>query len=80
MKFKPTIDAFKTDVIEAILDGSLKLQRGQWVRCNRNDKPSRFVGITSSGSIWAVHPNWNKTVTNQKFQNMCKNFTAHQGG
>lgn len=54
MKFLPTIEATTPGVYAAIRTGALRLQRGQWVRFNVGDRPSRFVRRSAS-SIWAAH-------------------------
>jgi len=55
MKYLATIDLWASGIQEAIAEGRLKLQRGQWVKCG-NSKPSRYVGLTRGKAIWAVHP------------------------
>lgn len=70
MKYLPTLDLWNPAISSAVRQGQIKLQRGQWVKCG-NLKPSRFVRITSTGSIWAVHPREGK-VSNKRFQNLCQ--------
>ena len=41
--------------MEKIESGELVIQRGQWVQICSGDKPSRWVGISPTGSVWAVH-------------------------
>jgi hypothetical protein len=41
-------------------DQIAKLQRGQWVYCcdpsrMEYERPSRFYGVTSTGSVWVIH-------------------------
>ena len=55
MKYLPTINLWSDGMIDALLSGQLRLQRGQWVRCG-STKPSRFFGVTTTGSIWCAHP------------------------
>ena len=57
MKYLPTIQLWDNGMTTALSRGQLRLQTGQWVRCGPNAKPSRFVGVTASGIIWAAH--WN---------------------
>ena len=57
MKYLPTIQLWDNGTTTALSSGQLRLQTGQWVQCGPNAKPSRFVGVTASGIIWAAH--WN---------------------
>lgn len=54
MKYLPTIDLWATGIQEAIHQGQLKLQTGQWVRCGQKN-PSRWVGKVGN-SLWVAHP------------------------
>ena len=54
MRYQPTIDLdAQTQML--LREGLLKLQCGQWVRTHPSSKPSRWVGVTSSGTLWAAH-------------------------
>ena len=55
MKYTKTVDLWNVNNMLALEAGTLKLQGGQWVRCG-NARPSRFVTLMNSGSVWAVHP------------------------
>ena len=63
-KFTKAFDLWAEDEngvtnINKIERGELVIQRGQWVNiCG--SQPSRWVGISPGGSIWAVHPKWKK--------------------
>lgn len=48
-------------VSKVVLSRALILQPGQWIKLPWLDSPSRFVGITPAGSIWAVHCQGSKT-------------------
>jgi hypothetical protein len=76
MKYTKTIFC-SLAVIEKIIDGTIKLQTGQWIKLYKNDPPSRFVGVTNSGSIWALHPN-GKTVSRDRFSKMCQNYKCRK--
>lgn len=54
-RFTKTVDLRSGDTVERIRDGSLRLQRGQWVSCG--GKPlSRFIGVNlQSGTIECAH-------------------------
>ena len=54
MKFAPILDLYDSGVQDALCSGTLRLQRGQWVKCGKASRPSRFVRATKS-SIWCVH-------------------------
>ena len=68
MKYTKTIDLWTPNVQERILNGSLKLQAGQWVRCG-SDKLSRFVRI-SGNSLWVSHPQGTPQATRARFQSL----------
>ena len=55
MRYLPTIQLWGNGMTTALVNGQLRLQTGQWVQCGRDSKPSRFVGVTASGTIWAAH-------------------------
>lgn len=44
-KFVKTIDLWANGNEQAIRDGSLKIQRGQWVTCGPEGIKSRFVSV-----------------------------------
>lgn len=59
-KFIKTINLYDRDTngvtnLEKIESGELVINRGQWVRTSINGKPSRWVGISPTGSVWCVH-------------------------
>ena len=72
MKFLPTIDLWADGVSTALRTGALKLQRGQWVRCGKGNKPARFVDVRPCGTIWVAHWEGEKDNTNRKFKGLCK--------
>ena len=53
MRFKKAFNVWEPGVQDSIMNGTLKLQRGQWVRCG-DSKPSRFVRV-GGASIWLIH-------------------------
>lgn len=54
MKYQPTIH-LTDSLISALHAGAITIQCGQWVQIPWLDSPSRWVGRTKGGSIWAVH-------------------------
>ena len=68
MKYTKTIDLWTPSTQEDILNGSLKLQAGQWVRCG-SDRLSRFVRI-SGNSLWVAHPQGTAKATRERFQSL----------
>ena len=68
MRFLPVIDLWNPGIHEAVFNGQLKLQCGQWVRCGSNQL-SRFVRFTG-GSIWAAHPEGERG-TSRSFPRLC---------
>ena len=55
MRFVATLNLWDAGTITAIQNGQLRLQPGQWVKCG-NERPSRLVRISDSGTVWAIHP------------------------
>jgi hypothetical protein len=41
--------------IDKLLSGEIQFKAGQWVKLDWCSEPSRWVGITPAGSVWAVH-------------------------
>lgn len=73
MKFQKSVNVWADGVTTAISSGTLKLQRGQWVRCGENaTHPARFVGVTAGGSIWIAHWQGNSADTVKRFNAMCE--------
>ena len=71
MKYLPIIDLSSNSVMIALAAGQLKLQRGQWIRCNIGDKrPSRYVA-TRDGVIYASHWQGSSKETNARFKMLC---------
>lgn len=67
MKFQPLI-IIDNEKLEQLLDGTFKMQRGQWFRLEFSDKPSRWVGVTEGGSLWASH----YPVRTEHFRGLCQ--------
>ena len=67
--------------IELIRAGMMNMQRGQWIQLAWATTPSRWVGVTKAGVLWAVHTYQNskgKTVMDggrKRFSTMCNSFT-----
>ena len=55
MRYVKTLNLWDDNRIESLIDGTLVLQPGQWILCG-GTSPSRFCGVTSSGTIVATHP------------------------
>ena len=64
----PTIDLWQGDRIDQLIKGALVLAPGQWVKCGPQDKPSRFCGVTSTGTIVAVHPHGRRGISMSQFR------------
>jgi len=72
MKFQKTIDLWADGVIDALENGNLRLQKGQWIRCGQSAK-SRFVQVKPrSKTIHAVHPKGEAGVSIKRFSEACK--------
>ena len=60
------------DELDLIRKGELVLQPGQWFRLAwGGDNPSRWVGLTKAGSVWAAH--YGKG-SHAQFLSMCKSI------
>lgn len=66
MKFLPTVNLWDAATQAAVLNGTLRLQCGQWVRCG-SERPSRFVRTTGT-SIWAAHWQGSPAATRARFR------------
>lgn len=53
-KYLPTIDLHASGMTSALLNGQLKLQSGQWIRCGTGPL-SRFNCVSNRGYIDAYH-------------------------
>lgn len=73
MKYLPAINLWDRGIQTAIINGQLKLQRGQWVKCG-GGKLSRFVGVKPSGSLWVAHWQGNGKDTAKRFKTLCEVF------
>jgi hypothetical protein len=69
MKYLPTLDLWNHSIQSAILNGQIKLQCGQWVKCGEG-KPSRFVKSTGR-SLWVAHPQGTPAKTRERFLSLC---------
>ena len=73
MRYQPTI-IIDNDLYTKIQSGEVKLQCGQWIRLVWCDEPSRWVGLTSSQSLWAVH----YPIRMNKFKALCEGINRFQ--
>jgi hypothetical protein len=65
MKYITTPDLWDPATQDALRQGNLRLQSGQWVYCGDKEHPSIFVGINKkSGTIYAAH--WNGSAQRQR--------------
>jgi hypothetical protein len=72
MKYIPTIDLWNSGIQDALYNGQLKLQVGQWLTCGgANKHKCRFVSA-SKGLIWVVHWQGSPTATNKQFMRSIK--------
>jgi hypothetical protein len=77
MKFLKTINVWDEGVQQAIRNGQLKLQRGQWMTCGKgNPKKCRYVGH-SKHSIDAVHWQGSHEATDSLFMSRVNSY--HNG-
>ena len=69
MKYQPTIFV-DNDLYTKIQSGEVRIQCGQWIQLAWCDKPSRWVGLTSGRTMWAVH----YPVRMDQFKTLCTNI------
>ena len=55
MKYTKPLNLWAEGVQEGIANGTIKLQRGQWLRCGTNNRPCRLVEIMASGTLHLIH-------------------------
>lgn len=59
MKYIKAIDVWTYGA--AIRSGQIRLQKGQWIKCGPDSRPSRFHSVKKNGIIVAFHyPNATK--------------------
>jgi hypothetical protein len=68
MKFTTPLNLWAPGVQDAILNGTLRVQRGQWVRCG-DGKLSRFVRSTGR-SLWVAHWQGSGAATRERFMTL----------
>ena len=72
MKYQPTVYV-DNEVVDALADGSLKLQCGQWIELAwSGGRRARWVGRTPTGGLWAEH--WNGRHYPERFWAKCRNY------
>jgi len=76
MRYLPTLNIWKPSIHNAIRNGQIKLQRGQWLRCGSEGKRCRFVGFLNDRSIWVAHWQGSSKATNSHFLNCVDAYTA----
>jgi len=66
MRYVKTLNIWNSVVLNNILSGAIKLQRGQWLRCGSKGKRCRYVGH-SILTIDVVHWQGDGSTTYKKF-------------
>lgn len=69
MKYQKTIDLWNPTISQAVHNGTMKLQRGQWVKCGEGAL-SRFVQRMQSGTLWVSHWQGSPSSTRNRFLEM----------
>jgi|TARA_Y100000034_G_C6673295_1_gene295713 hypothetical protein len=68
MKYQKTLNVYEGDRLTQLIEGRLKLQAGQWIKCGEHGGSSRWCGVTRTGSLVAAHPEGlNGPVPNHRF-------------
>lgn len=71
MAFTATIDLWGQGVQEAILNGHLKLQPAQWVRCGRdNNHAALFAGVSEGGTLYVAHWQGSRSATLRRYHDL----------
>ena len=73
MQYQPTI-LIDNEKHTQLQNGTLEIQCGQWIQLAWCDKPSRWVGLTKGGTLWAVH----YPVEIAQFKTLCTNIVRFQ--
>lgn len=66
MKFGKTLDLWCGATVEKILNGTIKVKRGQWVQCGPGPK-SRLMGVNYETGTFDVAHGGNGIEVNQRF-------------
>lgn len=77
MRYTKTI-WLSIDDITRLENGTMRLQPGQWVQIMNSGDKSRFVGRTSSGSLWFVHGLFGFHST-KRFLSQCDAIKYYKG-
>ena len=68
MKYLKTLNIWENSTVNAIVNGQIKLQVGQWLTCGTNNtKKCRFVRISKGGLLHVVHWQGTSKNTTKKF-------------
>ena len=58
---------------DCLMDGTIVLRCGQWVRTFPGNRPSRWVGTKTTGTMWASHwQGYNKKFRREQFLDMAR--------
>ena len=71
MQYQATV-VIGDNELEALGNGSLKLQAGQWIKLKWADRKARWVGVNKTGTLWAAH--WSGRHDPAHFGVMCANI------
>ena len=78
MKYRKTINLWRSGIYMAILSGKLRLQPGQWVQCGQGPK-SRFVAVRP-GFVWVEHAGDDCKITADRFKFVLRMAKLRQPG
>lgn len=67
MKYLKTLDIWDHSTVNAILNGQIKIQAGQWLTCGKSLKKCRFVRLGSGKTIHVIHWQGSSSATSRKF-------------
>lgn len=69
MRYLKTLDLWDNNTQKAIIQGQIKLQVGQWVKCG-SEHLSRFVKVSQGRTLWVSHPQGTPKETRERFKSL----------
>lgn len=76
MKYTKTVDLWRPEIHQAVIQGNLRLQTGQWIYAGDDQHKSRFVGLSTGKVIIAAHWQGNGSATLNRFKTL---INIHKG-
>ena len=77
MKYLKTLDIWDHSTVDAIINGQIKIQVGQWLTCGKSIKKSRFVRIGAGKTLHVIHFQGTSKDTAKKFNQAINLFKSN---